>query len=232
MIYNNFSKKKLFAGIVFAIVISLLIFFVSKNKNIFQQNAVPIQQQNNSLNQVQDAVQSNNPQQIQTKQTIDPLPNALSRITKKPFGIYITPKTSPVQPEQFKGYHTGADLEINPDELIIDIEVKALCDGNFLMAKVASGYGGVAVQNCVLDGQAVTVVYGHIRFESVTAKVGTVLKSGDLIAYLGNAYSSETDGERKHLHLAIHKGTSINILGYVQSKTELIGWLDPAKYLD
>ena len=226
MIRSNFFKKEFLVIAIFIIVILFaLLFFWLKNKN------VPIQPQTISPNQIQEVVQSNNSEQIQAKQTIDPLPDALTRITKKPFGIYIMPKTSPVQPERFQGFHTGADLEINPDELNIDVEVKALCDGNFLMAKIASGYGGVAVQNCVLDGQAVVVVYGHIRFISVTEKVGMAIKKGDFIAYLGNAYSSETDGERKHLHLAIHKGPNINILGYVQSKSELTSWLDPAGYL-
>lgn len=224
--HNNFSKNKLLiVAILIIVILFILLFFWLKNKN------VTTQQQNDSPNQIQEGVQLNNSQQTQTKQTINPLSDALTRITKKPFGIYITPKTSPVQPERFQGFHTGADLEINPDELNINIEVKALCDGELLMTKVASGYGGVAVQSCVLDGQSMTVVYGHIRFGSMTTKVGTSLKKGDFIAYLGKAYSSETDGERKHLHLAIHKGTSINILGYVQSESELTSWLDPAVYL-
>jgi hypothetical protein len=32
-------------------------------------------------------------------------------LQKKPFGIYITPENSPVQPENFTGYHTGIDVE-------------------------------------------------------------------------------------------------------------------------
>src|SRR5438105_4096773 len=45
-----------------------------------------------------------------------PIGNSLSRVTKKPFGIYITPQNSPVQPEKFKGYHTGVDFETTADE--------------------------------------------------------------------------------------------------------------------
>src|SRR3989344_6907506 len=33
------------------------------------------------------------------------------RITKKPFGIFITPQNSPIKPERFSGYHTGVDVE-------------------------------------------------------------------------------------------------------------------------
>lgn len=40
-----------------------------------------------------------------------PIAEFEKRITKKPFGIYITPQNSPVQPERFTGYHTGVDVE-------------------------------------------------------------------------------------------------------------------------
>lgn len=164
-------------------------------------------------------------------QTVDPIDNALGRITKKPFGIYITPKTSPVQPERFQGYHTGTDLETTQAEQNIDVPVVALCEGKLLSARFASGYGGVMVQSCTLNGQAVTVIYGHLRWASIKNKVGDQLKAGDFLANLGTGFSSETNGERKHLHLAVHLGTSINILGYVQNKNELNGWLDPAQFL-
>ena len=45
-----------------------------------------------------------------------PIESALKRVTKKPFGIYVTPQSSPVKPEKFKGYHTGVDFEILPSE--------------------------------------------------------------------------------------------------------------------
>jgi hypothetical protein len=51
------------------------------------------------------------------------------------------------------------------------------------------------------------------------------------LAVLGTGFSTETDGERKHLHLGIHKGTAINILGYVQNSSELNNWVDITKYL-
>src|SRR5579871_4518385 len=42
---------------------------------------------------------------------VEPAKDFLQRVTKKPFGIYVTPTDSPVQPERFTGYHTGADGE-------------------------------------------------------------------------------------------------------------------------
>src|SRR4030067_1140465 len=40
-----------------------------------------------------------------------PINRADERVTKKPFGIFITPQNSPIQPEKFSGFHTGADFE-------------------------------------------------------------------------------------------------------------------------
>lgn len=160
-----------------------------------------------------------------------PLPDAARRVTKKPFGIFITPETSPVTPERFRGYHTGVDFETTSAEQDTDVPVSAICDGKLAMKKRAAGYGGVAVESCVLDGVPVTVIYGHVRLSSVTAREGDTLAAGRPFAVLGTGYGSETDGERKHLHLGIHKGTGIVILGYVQKKTDLDAWLDAASLL-
>ncbi len=37
----------------------------------------------------------------------------------------------------------------------------------------------------------------------------------------------ETDGERKHLHLGIHKGTVVDLRGYVDSELDLKNWINP-----
>ncbi|NTV41337.1 MAG: M23 family metallopeptidase [Candidatus Moranbacteria bacterium] len=218
-------KKKIFFLLAFFFIILLAgIFFEFKNVQ------APTDSNRESVIGNQENT-NNNIKNSQIDQIIDPLDGALSRITKKPFGIFITPKTSPVEPERFQGYHTGVDLETTTDEQNVDVSVVALCEGKMLSKRTASGYGGVIVQACVLDSQAVTVVYGHLRISSATAKVGDQLKAGDFLGNLGKGFSNETDGERKHLHLAIHKGFGINILGYVQQKIQLSAWLDPAKYL-
>lgn len=159
-----------------------------------------------------------------------PLDRATERVTKKPFGIYITPKTSPVQPERFQGYHTGTDFEIFPEELDVNVPIRAICSGKIAEKRSASGYGSVLVQNCNLNGEPVTVVYGHIRLASISKTAGDNLSTGDEIGILGKAYSFETDEERKHLHLGIHKSSAINVRGYVGSQTELSGWIDPCLY--
>lgn len=145
--------------------------------------------------------------------------------------MYITTKNSPVQPERFSGYHTGVDFETFPDEQNVDVPVYAICPGPLLQKKWATGYGGVMVQQCTIADEPVTVIYGHIRLSSITFTAGEQIESGKKLGVLGTGYSTETDGERKHLHLGIHKGTAVNILGYVQKKAELSNWLDAQVFL-
>lgn len=156
-----------------------------------------------------------------------PLSRGADRITKKPFGILINKATSPVQPERFSGYHTGIDFETFAEEQGIDIPVKAVCAGSVRERKWVSGYGGVVITDCTLNDQTATVLYGHLNIDSVNLTIGNDVKPGDTIGNLGKGFSKETDGERKHLHLSVHKGTVINLRGYVQTEKELSGWFDP-----
>jgi len=160
-----------------------------------------------------------------------PLSRALERITKKKFGTYVTPSNSPVSPERFSGYHTGVDFETFPEEAKIDVPVLAVCGGVVRLRQWVGGYGGVVVADCVLDNQPVTVTYGHLRINSVANSFGENLIAGDTIGDLGTGYTAETDGERKHLHLGIHKGDAINLLGYVDSVDLLGEYLDPQTLL-
>lgn len=171
------------------------------------------------------------PKSITSNKLFPPISQALSRVTKKPLGIYVSPHHSPVSPEKFTGYHTGVDFETYPNEANQAIPIYAACDGYLLLKKWATGYGGVAVQSCQLNKQAITIIYGHLKLASIIIKIGDQIKAGDQIGVLGQGYSIETDGERKHLHFGIHQGSAINILGYVQKPADLNGWLDPLKFL-
>ena len=161
----------------------------------------------------------------------DPISHPKDRVTKKPLGIYVTPKNSPVQPERFTGYHVGVDFETTEAEQNVDVPVYVLCDGLLVQKRTATGYGGVLVQRCNLKGQDVVVIYGHVRLSSVSAVISQQLTHGQQIGLLGTGYSPETDGERKHLHLGIHKGTVITIAGYVQNKSQVGEWLNVLDYL-
>ncbi len=158
---------------------------------------------------------------------VSPLDRGNERVTKKPFGILIHKATSPIQPERFSGYHTGADFEIFPEESDIDVTVSAVCTGSLLSKRSVSGYGGVVIQSCEHDGKPVTIIYGHLRLAGIKMQKGATLSAGKAIGMLGTGYSVETDGERKHLHLGIHKGATPDIRGYVSDANDLSGWIDP-----
>ncbi len=173
----------------------------------------------------------NTPTITQSSGLVDPIAGGKSRVTKKPFGIYVSPGHSPISPERFTGFHTGADFETTPEEQNADVAISAICNGPLLLKEYVNGYGGVAVQSCTISSEKATVLYGHLRLASITPAVGDQLKAGQTFAVLGTGYSTETDGERKHLHLSIHKGPSVVLLGYVQKQSELSTWIDPETVL-
>lgn len=155
-----------------------------------------------------------------------------SRITKKPFGLYVTPENSPVTPEKFRGFHAGTDYEVLKEEDPHKVEVTAICSGTLHYKKWVNGYGGVAVQACERGGEPMTVLYGHLDITSVTTGIGAKVSKGDRIGTLGKGFSEETDFERPHLHLSVHKGNRVELRGYVQNEADLSNWFDPAKIVD
>ncbi len=168
------------------------------------------------------------PEMEKSQELVKPIAEFETRITKKPFGIYITPKTSPVEPEKFTGYHTGADIEYDdlPNEKIL---VYAIDEGQVVRSDHVSGYGGMIAIKHKIKNTDYIVIYGHLSPESLPALNSSVY-AGQNIGYLGQGYSLETDNERKHLHLAIYTGSDINVRGYVNTKDELAKWLDPIEF--
>ncbi|PIX12305.1 hypothetical protein COZ73_00470 [Candidatus Falkowbacteria bacterium CG_4_8_14_3_um_filter_36_11] len=88
-----------------------------------------------------------------------PVAEFKSRITKKPFGIYITPKTSPVQPERFQGYHIGVDVEYG--DATGTVPVMAIADGQVVFSGWVSGYGGIVIIKHLINNQNYLVLYRH-----------------------------------------------------------------------
>ncbi|MCX6796232.1 MAG: M23 family metallopeptidase [Candidatus Falkowbacteria bacterium] len=205
---------------------SLVFLFFSQSTGVSRQDlAANTSVFNNDLVSTTSAVNWKN------KDFVPPLDQSKERVTKKTFGMYITPATSLVQLERFQGYHTGVDFEIFPNELTTDVAVRAVCSGTLKLKETASGYGGVAVANCTLDKKPITVIYGHLKLASIKIKEGESIIAGETIGILGANKSVETDGERKHLHLSFHLGADVNIKGYVSSPAELSNWLDPCQYV-
>jgi len=151
---------------------------------------------------------------------IPPIAEFKKRIVKKPFGLYITPATSPVQPEKFTGYHTGVDVEYG--DVQTDVPTVAIADGLVIYSGWVSGYGGFLA---ILHTDYIST-YSHLNPESLLPKNTKVLQ-GQTIGTLGRAYSHETDGERKHLHFGIIKGNKLDLRGYVQNEIEISLWLNP-----
>jgi len=133
--------------------------------------------------------------------------------------------------ETFIGYHTGDDLEVFPEEIEKDVPVKAIAAGKVRMVSTVNGYGGLMVIEYDLEGQVATVYYGHIGIGTAKFAVNDEVNTGDEIALLGKTCSTQTDGERKHLHFSIHKGSELNVRGYVSSQNQLAGWLNPKETL-
>lgn len=209
----------IFSAVLVIVLAGFLIYKnFNKNKTAVPtaNTSIPINTQTNST-----------PTQTNSSVLADPIADFNSRITKKPFGIYITPQNSPVQPERFTGYHTGTDIEYQDiASKMFDVPVYAIANGVVVVAQSVSGYGGAEIIKINIDGQDRNVLYGHLRLSSLP-KVGTQVKKGEQIGLLGTGYSSETDGERKHLHFAILSNDRIDLKGYVQNKPELSSWIDP-----
>ncbi len=164
-----------------------------------------------------------------------PLPHGDNRPMLLNYGMYVTPDPdqNPIDPpERFIGYHTGQDFEIRKGEENEDVPVSAICNGKILIKQAyTQGYGGLVTQHCDIHGEPAVVVYGHLDLSGMTKIVGDTLAAGEPFAKLGAAKSKETDDNRKHLHLTIHKGERSVILGYVQTPEELDAFIDPITIL-
>jgi hypothetical protein len=162
-----------------------------------------------------------------------PIPSARNRPVALGFGMHVTAnaKENPIDPpERFEGYHAGRDYEVLASELDKEIPISSICSGSVLYSGYAEGYGGVLTQRCNINGESMTVIYGHLDSNGLTPE-GTILAAGDRLGKLAPARSVWSDGNRKHLHLGIHKGEVPDMRGYVQEPMELEEFIDPRAVL-
>ncbi len=145
----------------------------------------------------------------------------------KGFGEYIQ--------DRFRGYHTGIDCEQSQVDLemhrITEVPVHAAADGRVTFVGRTSGYGGVIVLSHILDGEVFSTLYGHLDLGAVPLRIGDAVYKGNRIANLGADRSTETDGERMHLHFGVWRGDAVKLAGYVKTPAELSGWLNPFAFL-
>lgn len=159
---------------------------------------------------------------------VPPVAQFHERIVKKPFGIFITPDTSPVEGDRFFGYHTGVDAEFT--DTAAEVPVYAITDGTIAFRGWVNGYGGLVVLRHVIDGVSVYALYGHLDPASLPAADITSVNAGEQIALLGDDHSQETDGVRKHIHFSILTGDTLDMHGYVKTEAELAPWLNPLDF--
>ena len=162
-----------------------------------------------------------------------PLPGAEERPTPLSFGLYVTPdpEQNPIDPpERFTGYHAAVDFEILPGEEEAEVPVFAACDGEGAAAELAEGYGGLVTQRCVIRGERVMALYGHLSLNDLP-RSGARLQAGDRLGTLAPARSADSGETRKHLHFGLVRGWSDEIRGYVQEESELRAFLDPRAVL-
>jgi len=168
-----------------------------------------------------------------------PMTQIQDRATVKGFGMYINSNfysthSSSEFPNHFYGYHAAQDLETfqneKPDS--VDVPVYFVTSGTISYIGSLEGYGGVVLLK--IDGTNETALYGHVRISGINYKVGEHITADKptVLTYLGDGFSSETSGERKHLHFAIHKGQDLYFHGHEATKQILNAkWYNPLDYL-
>lgn len=208
--------------VIFFIFILLIIFLGLR--------MLPNRQKNQSATNIST---KQKPASQSTPQWFYPMTNYASRIKYKNFGTYIDEnfyeKSPKIFPTHFYGYHAAIDLEVTPEEEKLNIPVYTVTTGKILYIGDVEGYGGIVIQQ--IDSSH-TALYGHIKLSSIILNVGDTVKAGQRICDLGNGFSVETAGERKHLHFAIHKGLDLYFLGHEPTVEVLSAqWENPTKFL-
>lgn len=154
-----------------------------------------------------------------------PVQNYLTQRTLKTYGQFIAPDSG----DRFSGYHTGDDVEV--DDVSVEVPVNALIASTVVRKQYVSGYGGVVVLEFEDNNIVYHALYGHLDLDSVTAVVGDTIPGGEEFGVLGDHESTETDGERKHLHFGIYQfsGTE-RFAGYVEQESDLVLWENPVDF--
>ncbi|MEK7542641.1 MAG: M23 family metallopeptidase [Patescibacteria group bacterium] len=123
------------------------------------------------------------------------------------------------------GYHAGDDIEYT--DVDAEVPVYAIADGVVKQNDWVKGYGGVMVVTHTIGGKTITAIYGHLDISSTSLSKGDNVLRGEQVAYLGKGGTSETDGERKHLHFAVYEGEDLRIQGYESTQAALFKWTNP-----
>jgi murein DD-endopeptidase MepM/ murein hydrolase activator NlpD len=223
--YNISMKKPL-------LIVMTLLFLILVSLYIFPHRNTPQESVGNTPPTATNPIEQPAPAVAPVSNYYYPMTSFDSRIKYRWFGKYVDGRDKvPDCGATFVGYHNAVDLEVTPAEKSIDVPVYAISDGTVRMVQYVSGYGGLLVLGATINGSEVTINYGHVRLSSIPFRVGDTVKAGQKLAVLGSGCSSETSGERKHLHLAIHRGSAVDVRGYLPNQAALSVWIDPKTYL-
>lgn len=158
--------------------------------------------------------------EVEVVQVSLPVEEYFERRTFKIFGGYYS--------DRFVGWHSGDDIEfVDAEE---EVPVVAIADGTVTRVGTVGGYGGFISILFSIDGREIHAIYGHIDLSSTSLSAGDTVARGQFLTNLGEGYSSETDGERKHLHFGLYEGVDLRVKGYVQSEAELAEWINPSEF--
>ncbi len=163
-----------------------------------------------------------------------PLINTRGRSSLKTFGQYFDAGSyigkDAVFPNHYLGYHAGTDFELLPGEIDSRVPVYAVSGGEIVFIGQVQGYGGLILEK--LFQAPYTALYGHLDLSQVKLLNHARVPPGRLLAYLGRAFSSQTGGERQHLHLGLYTKNGLYFRGYEPSLSALNSyWIDPLAFL-
>ncbi len=157
---------------------------------------------------------------VEAVEVVLPVEGYFERATYKVFGEYYS--------DRFVGWHSGDDVEFV--DTVEEVPVVAIADGTVTRVGTVGGYGGFMSILHTVDGREIHAIYGHIDLSSTSLSVGDAVTRGQFLANLGEGYSSETDGERKHLHFGLYEGSDLRVNGYESSEAGLSKWINPSEF--
>lgn len=122
-------------------------------------------------------------------------------LAQKPISGIITSRFG--SRESIRSYpHNGLDIAAP-----YGTQIKAACDGKVTFSGDKGSYGNLIIVDC---GNGVQIYYGHCS--KLYAKVGDIVKAGDVIAAVGSTGNSTGN----HLHFEIKvNGVSVNPQNYI-----------------
>jgi murein DD-endopeptidase MepM/ murein hydrolase activator NlpD len=133
--------------------------------------------------------------------------------------------------EPYRGFHTGTDVEVDSARADAPVPVYAMTDGEVAFSQFVKGYGGVVVIDHGEEEIPLYGIYGHLRLSDLSISLGDRVRGGARVGFLGDAFSVETDGERKHLHFGLYTKSPYELVGYVDDTDALSRWQDPTEFL-